>query len=808
MNFVLNIFSLIVQSSLVVAPIYLLVKQWRWSRSISAANSSSPWSVRTIEVIVLAVLVSALVLHIATGGIGMSTAPLPTGVIRERALICAVIVAVATLWIVLAFRRSITLGSAGIITSALIGTLALSLTNAMSYERFESEIRKIPIPVEISLSENVSDVDVFVNGVRMGQAPLQTTIEDIEAKAPGIEYTDDDHRQEWKNFQGGTYMPKKKISIDRAERVRINVNNPEQKQQKLDLVLHFERKGEPLLVSGNMSYSSGSRMFGQIRPARIPVNVMTEQWDHDVTLLLERARLLDYHVDTDWIAAADTYFDFVRTAILNAIPGEPELEQVLTGWARSRYQLDQATDANSAWKVFETIRDEANRMNAYNTSSIAGNAVELLLDKLDVNRVITAAAARLSRFSVSNTRNYAWGWGSLLGKPYFTTSTQPFSTIPDPDVSVVRPGDFVLAHAVWKLDQRWNAEGLTQDNPVEDRIAPKILQLGYGVPNIQKLAFALGGSKVEEFERRQERRIENFQPSTDFSENEFIEGEQVNRPLWQSINAVGAMGAHFRNYYVREALELAERLSSRLHVTNSIPDWMGFLFLDVEGRDPLARDFWKSFQNKVQSDDFSRMHLVNLDWSYLSRIRPLPDVSEFATVFLDQDGSPGPFFNPNQALASLPAVMKYEIAVACIERAEKSQSTLTPNSMPYVQLEQARWQLIRYIAAIPLNEAAEFTISRLNPAKLEREQADAKELIRQLGNQGKLTGELLSRLAVSTEPKQRLWVIPQIRLSPTRPNREILARLQKDDDKAVRESANTVARQLDELRRQPLPKLH
>ena len=88
-------------------------------------------------------------------------------------------------------------------------------------------------------------------------------------------------------------------------------------------------------------------MFGQINPVQIPFSVMTEEWDHAITLFLERARLLDYHVDAEWIEAADTYFDFVHAAVLNAIPTEPGFEQVQTDWARDRYRLDQVTDADS-----------------------------------------------------------------------------------------------------------------------------------------------------------------------------------------------------------------------------------------------------------------------------------------------------------------------------------------------------------------------------------------------------------------------------------------------------------------------------
>ena len=248
----------LVPSLFVLTPIvYLFVKQRRWSRSISRANARPPGLLGTVETTVLAVFGTILALHIASGGIGMATNPLPVAVLQVRALICGVIVAIAVIWIALAKWRSASLATCGMIVSTLIGTSALMKTQALSYERFEDEIRQIPVPVEIILNEQITDVDVLINGVRMGTAPLHTTIEEIDAKAPGIVVTEKEFQTGWKNFQQAVQpicQCKKSISIEQMD----VTNSGHQDRQTMNLYVQLERKGQPVMVSGNMG------LFGRV----------------------------------------------------------------------------------------------------------------------------------------------------------------------------------------------------------------------------------------------------------------------------------------------------------------------------------------------------------------------------------------------------------------------------------------------------------------------------------------------------------------------------------------------------------------
>ena len=164
--------------------IYLWSKERRFSRSLAQSNRLPPKSIRIVEVSILLVITAMLVLQIASGGIGMASPPLPTALYLQRGIICAVLVGLASLWGLVGIRGRVALGTAGMLLCVLIGFLFISSANLLSYERFEQQIREIPLPVEIRLNEQIDDVDVIINGVNLGKVPLQTTMEEILAKAP------------------------------------------------------------------------------------------------------------------------------------------------------------------------------------------------------------------------------------------------------------------------------------------------------------------------------------------------------------------------------------------------------------------------------------------------------------------------------------------------------------------------------------------------------------------------------------------------------------------------------------------------
>ncbi len=783
-------------AAVVILPIYLTAKAWRWSTSTSRINGKTPWSVRVVEASTLAILTSAMVIHVASGGIGMVTTPLHDFVIRERVVVCGILIALAACWILLGLWKSISLAAVGMIVSLPIATIFISSALSYESERFKKEILKIPVPIEFTIREEIDDIDVTINGVRMGKAPLHTTIEELEAKAPPVTVPKDEYSKGWKNFGNSTYLPRAKTRLDRAD--KVGFRSHEEKSEPMELYVQLERRGQLVMISGSMGHSGPSRMFGNIQPATIPLSVITEEWHRDTTTLMEKARLADYKIDADWISAADTYFHFVRNALIAAIPKEPQFRQVLIDWAKSRYHLDQVTDADSAWYALEAIQAQVDKKGAYQTNSLTGDAVEYLVERLDSDRAIAMAKTKLKRLSTISVAGFGYGWGSELGKPCFSTSFQT----PQTDR---KPSDFVLAHVIWQLDQKWDAQSNDHDNPVEREIVPELIRLSYLDPQATKLAVILGGSTLNEFNRRQQRLVYSFKENSDPTKNEYLEGQYISRDFWQSLNAVGPAGANFRKEHSYQALELAEQLLNKSFSLTSLPNWTEFLFLEVEGREPLARDFWKTFRDKVEADRSHSPWRLSVLWSYLARIRPMPPASEFVAAFPKKSPSYGDFNNPEQTISLLPVDLRLQVTQGCIAEAAKGKSILQPNSEPYGAFNQIEYQLIRHIPTIPSDAAADVAMQYL-----ETTNPKSTEFSRQLkdqGTYGQLTSHMVARLATTSNPEHRSWVIPQIRILPSSTNRETLVRLLKDEDPSVRESAEKVAAELEELRRLPYPKL-
>jgi hypothetical protein len=363
----------------------------------------------------------------------------------------------------------------------------------------------------------------------------------------------------------------------------------------------------------------------------------------------------------------------------------------------------------------------------------------------------------------------------------------------------------VLAHVIWKLDQKWDAEWNDQDNPVEREIVPELIRLSYLDQQATKMATVLGGSILNEFNRRQQRQVHSFIENNDASQNDYIEGQFVARDFWQSLNAVGPAGAKFRKKHSQQALELAEQFLNKSFSLTSLPNWTDFLFLEVEDRESLARNVWKSFRAKVETDKTHRPWALGVLWSYLARIRPMPPASDFVAAFPKQPSSFSDFGNPEQTLSLLPVDLRLQVTQDCIAEATKGKSIFQPTSQGWQAFNQIEHQLIRFIQTIPSEAAADVTmqyLERTNPKS-----ADVSNQLKNQGTYGQLTSQLLARLATSSDPEHRRWVIPQIKILPDSTNRETLARLLKDEDSSVCEAAEKVAAELEELRRLPYPKL-
>lgn len=766
----------------------------RQTRSAAPQNRLADPAVRAFELIAIGLLAGMLGLFMASSGVG-PLIPIRSFILIRGTMICGLI-GVTACAALFAIIRKLPISRIAFVLAGflLVGGFVVASTNPLSYTRYVEEIRKIPVPVEISTNPPISNLEVIINGVSMGQTPLTTSIDDIIASVPARDEKPPTPVSDL-SIRNQGYFELKRIPLQRAN----HVVNYSERDKPVELDFQFRQNGKPILIAGNMSWQNGSRMFGQIQPARISFGVMTKEWFRDTTDLLAKARLADYHVDREWISAVETFPGFIRPAIVDALPREPGFQQVLNDWATDRYHFDQATNSETAWQRFQSICQEADRLRVYHTDSTAGDAIELLLDKLDHQQVITAAEKRIASLQKEGASEIGWSWNPGSGKPWFSYSPSYAGRL--------LASDFVLAHVIWKLNQKSPNSPGDRNNRIQEQISPRLLRLSYSQPMIRPVAETIGGSVVDEFHRRLQRGVHGYAPSSDASQNEFVDGEMILRNFWVAINSTDHAGANFRRTHAHQAVELAKQRLARSQGMMSIPGWMNYLFLEVEGREPLARDVWKSFEGACVSDPASKGHVLNLKWNYLARMRPIPDAAEFISVVQKTDVEQEPFFNPDTALAPLPDSLKFEIASRTLPILNKSLQGRDPNSISFVMTQSAINRITLLICTIPSEEAAEFLLSTLDRSDAEA-QHRFQYLSQTLASQcvaGTMTAQLLNTLSASDDAKLRQLVIPQLEVIPTTSNRKILQRLQHDEDPDVQRTADLAAERLARLQQTALP---
>ena len=760
-------------------------------RSASPTNQRASQTSRAIELSVIAILAGILGWFITTDGVGPIIPIKSAAMIRGSTIGVIVLMTLSSVALATARNYSMSRIAMALGAAIMMGTVVFASTALLSYKRFVDEIRQVPVPVEITVYPPVSGVDVIINGVSMGRAPLSSTIDEIIRKTPSRSGTKPVHSA-GASLLGIGYLDRKRIQLPQATHV-VDFSDPE---TPLELDFEFTRHGKPILVCANLSWSNGMRMHGQITPARISFGVMTKEWEQDVTTLLTKARLADYQVDHAWIEAVEPYSSFVRPIILKSIQKEPRFQQVLNDWAMDRYQLDDVNDSSKAWQVFQSICREADESRTYRTNSTMGDAVELMLDKLNPEQVIAAAEKRLSAFESEGSLEMGWSWNFENGLKSFSYDSVSSGRL--------RASDFALAHVIWKLSTQWSAQNADQDSPLQRCLSPRLLRLSYSQPMVRPLAEAIGGSVVETFLQRLQKDVHGFEPSADPTKNEYLEGEPVLKDFWTVVNATDHVGARFRRDHATQAIEFAKQRLARSFGMVSIPNWMNFLFLEVDGRGPLASDTWKAFQVAVENDPASRGHSLNLKWDYLAHIRPAVDVSEFIRVVPKGGTVTEDFFHPETSLASLPNELKFDIATRSLPILRNSKELHDSNSIPYVVIQRMINQLVTLISTIPLDDAADF-IQSIQDASGPEEQYLTWALQAQ-SQSATMTVPLLNALSKSEHADHRKWTLPQLEQIPTSENRERLRRLQNDDDPGVREAANMVAARIKELRQRELPR--
>jgi hypothetical protein len=269
--------------------------------------------------------------------------------------------------------------------------------------------------------------------------------------------------------------------------------------------------------------------------------------------------------------------------------------------------------ADEARQALERIAAEAEERGEYDTHSPAGAAIDMVTPHLDLDWLIGAANDALR----SGYAGYS-----------YSNSSDGFATR--------RSGrpmrHYVLAHAVWRTDQRLDAQDDSRPNRIETEVLPTLVYTGRDEADHNQqlqLAIRLGWPGAFDFIYRHNwsRGISGSAP---FDHDAVCVGHgqnaYVNGWLYLLLNLDRPEARAFRNRSNWYAFDVAARAVEGAGVSLDV-EHLGFLFMDPDlGAESLAVKFWPRFLEATRA-----IQPGNGYWGLLGRVRYLARTEPNAT---------------------------------------------------------------------------------------------------------------------------------------------------------------------------------
>ncbi len=426
--------------------------------------------------------------------------------------------------------------------------------------------------------------------------------------------------------------------------------------------------------------------------------------------------------------------------------------------------------------------------------------MELLLPRLDPKRLVRHAVEVIR---AGGRINYL-RW-ELNGRLQFGHSKTPegLRTGPSPGGIHTRmeggpgklpPSAYAMAHAVWLLERRLDAE-TDEPNIVETRVTPQLIRTYHGQDHAMLIAAHLGGPDMERFLRRQDWSA----PAEPTGHNRMYlgGGEHTNRWLYLLAHLTGEAGEEFRVRHYTNLAGLADKLVDQGH--DEIP---GFLFLDLNlgERSPAAR-YWTRFLHRAES---WKRRGPGKCMEYLVRMEPVPEVDDYAESWR-QTVDYGDFWEDDtrRALRRLPPAKQREVLEALIQQMERDLERASEEDRPEVKrvLREFREALHK----VTDETFAPHWMDILREEERGRErylESAPRWLIHQRPEH-----PLVRMLAGAEDPELRAIVPPVLASHPTPEYCEMLQELLEDADPAVRKAAQKGRAEIKALKARPLSDL-
>jgi hypothetical protein len=624
------------------------------------ANAPAPdWTSRVAESVVLACAAAVVLVLLATtwwGG-GMlahldelrpALANVYIAAFAVTAAVCVAGVVTALLWR--------TWAGVVIVGLALLGYNTVLEGQGQLLIRMAPEGAVLPVNhFIIRVDDDVAGADVWVNDVPLGKTPIVMTIEEFLAKVPKWEkppegydkpHTGPGPRQgpEWIRFRLPSY-------VARYDGMVAVWARPEE-----DYYAKAQCDGEWAVSTGSSGGGGGGGRYTHVY--NLSLGATFPKRTERIERLVADARERGPAVGPEWFESMEAFRPQGWTMLRNAADKDPELMAVVDAWAARRYDLDKATSPETAWRAFERILAEADQRLAYATDSLAGRAVELLVPRLDPDRLVRRAEETLHSGIAHGNRGYNYGQAHGRGQ---------FSTMADERYGKgggLAPSVYAVAHAVWQLSE---SMGNRQPNLVQERLVPALLREAPSDDLATELAARLGGPQIERFLLRQNWR--GTAPWPDANAR-YVFGRSVNKWLYYLAQLPSSTGRRFRQENAAAIMDMADTLVE----VPSHGDNCGFLFLDLDmGKDSLAARYWPRFRAKAAA--ITSPEPLESCLKYLVRMGPAATTEMFVEVWRSTARGPGFPFGIG-ALDDLPPARRKEVAEALATQCEKELQTL------------------------------------------------------------------------------------------------------------------------------------
>jgi len=680
----------------------------------------------------------------------------------------------------------------------VVGILAVWISTYWIGQAHQHDSKTVKTLVFSTAGDSVRGAEFFVNGVDLGPSPVRISKDDFERRVPRLDqpppgfaekvYIPFYNTQWWENCWEREYVH------------GFGWEFPDMGKGKLYYQAQY---------AGEMGAAPGSGSGGG--EGQVSIGFRFPQRERRLQLLLSKARLADYHVSADWFRALETFDEDGWSALRKAAQGEPGMDDVLSEWAKRKYNLDTVHNSTDAWKALMRVCREADKEHVHLTPSVGGRAVEILAKQLDPDQLVREGGR-----VIAQTRGGVFVQWRLAGQMQFGTaditdklsflgmnqdgtdgSNQPTYTGTGGAYGMMlSPGGLVIAQS---LVEMWKA-GIGHQQ-IQSEIGPDLLAWHYDSTLTFPLVLAanIGGPEVDEFLLAQPwQRNVTFrdQGMTVFGANG---SDEINRWLYLLTWLNDEAGQKFHREHAPEIREMAGKLlDGGMFMWDS--NHLDFLLQDHD----FAWGLWPQFRAAIKKRESDPWEVIRLEYTYLEKMNA--PVSAFIDLWKEE--RPGPQ-EADQAFG----VLRFETPT---ERARPIAAGLLnffqrdPHAMDQIPEENRKYLMAALRKTVNPEEAFMADVNAYVPADphwpLTREFWRHKYEAIWLGGPGGLS-PVVEQLANAPEPALRLLSLSAIRGTPVASNRKSLQKLLSDPDATVQSEARTVDAELQALAAQPVDEL-